>query len=988
MASNAPPVNGARCFMPGARASSAVMRALFLSLAVAALTIAPARAQQLTFPALPWRSVETKHFVLYYPAAASAWTLDVAAHIDAVYDQVSALAGNAPDSRVTVIVEDPNNLSNGFALPFLSAPLIFFWPTPPSPASGVGDNRGWGEMLSVHEFAHIAHLTRPSRNPWRRFLTALSPADLGPLALKAPRWLSEGYATYVEGVLTGTGRPHSAWRAAVLRQWALEGQLPTYGQLDGDQRFLGGSMAYLAGSAYLQWLVDRSGDSSLVHLWRRMSARTDRSFDAAFAGVFGGYPAVLYGRFAAQVTADAEQLVRQSYAGLPASARDSGQGTLVQALQWNSGAPAISPDGRLIAMVRSVRDRPSRVVVFTTEPDTAAESAAPRARSRMLRLDPQDVAAIDWLPSPRHLVAMLHPHGGVPYDAPRFMPDGHRLLLVRATGRGDGALRNDLFTWDFRSDAVRRVTHAGGLRHADPAPDGESAVADRCVAGICDVVLVDLRTGRLDTIARGSPRLVYFRPMYSRDGQRIIVNVQDHGQWRPALLAPDSGVQRPRFIGPDDGANRYDAVFSADGRSVIVVSDASGIPNIERVDVATGTTVPLTDVTGAALAPAPNWMRGGVYFLRLHARGLDLAVTQDTAIHVAPLASGVGLAPAARVPLAPGDSFAKRPLPPGTPYGLGPRRYRVLPTINLAAEGKTFGLTLASTDPIGRFTWLAQGTYGDRGTWRGGSLSGEWRGGIPSLGAQFFYAEDHVSAQHGGVATSGVPDVDYLGVLATATVDQDLLTNARRLRIGASVGRLGHRRDSSRARLLGFATYSVAAVQTSDEWRVLERLGLRGDLGRTAGRSWARTSGSAELTLSHGSLAVEGDAAIGVVNRDADPAEQFAIGGAASPLFDPDLLPQRITMPALPLGIATGRTFATYRVSLPSLALTPYFWAATAGESLGQWHRVVGLEWTFDINGFTPARLPGVQARLGAGYSLDEPFRKKARVYIGLRYRR
>ena len=963
------------------------MRAFVLGLALAALTTIPATAQQITFPALPWRRVETQHFVLYYPAAAAAWTLDVAAHIDAVYDQVSALAGNEPDERITVVVEDPNNLSNGFALPFLNGPLIFFWPTPPSPASGIGDNRGWGEMLSVHEFAHIAHLARPSRNPWLRFLAVLSQTDLGPLALKAPRWLSEGYATYVEGVVTGAGRPHSAWRAAVLRQWALEGQLPAYGQLDGDQRFLGGSMAYLAGSAYLQWLVNRSGDSSLVHLWRRMSARTDRSFDDAFAGVFGGYPAVLYGRFAAQLTADAERVVQQSYAGIPATARDSGQGTLVQALQWTTGAPAISPNGTLIAMVRAVRDRPSRVIVLTTAPDTAAESAVARARGRMLRLDPEDVAALDWLPPPRHLVATLYPHGGVPYEQPRFMPDGHRLLLVRSTGRGDGALRNDLFIWDFRSNAMRRVTHAGGLRHVDPSPDGEHAVVDRCVAGICDVVLVDLRTGRLRTIARGSPRRVYFRPMYSRDGQRIVVNVQEHGQWRPALLEPDTSARNPRFIGPDDGANRYDAIFSATGRSVILVSEASGIPNIERVDSATGMAVPLTHVTGAALAPASDWVHGRIYFLRLHARGLDLAMTPDTAIHVAPSVASLGLEPAARVPPGPGAALEVRPVSPDAPYGLGPRRYRMLPTIDIAAEGKTFGLTLASTDPIGRFTWLAQGAYGDRGTWRGGSLSGAWRGSVPTLGAQFFYAEDHVSTQHGGIPNSGVPDVDYLGALATATVDQDLLTHAHQIRVGASAGRLANRPGSASDRWFGFVRYSGGFVQTSNEWRFVERLGVRGDGGRTAGRSWARASGSTQLTLSHGALAVEGDAAIGVVDRNADPIELFAIGGTASPLIDPDLLPQRITMPALPLGVATGSRFATYRVSLPSLALTPYYWAASAGESLGQWHRIVGLEWTFDMDGFAPARLPGVHARIGAGYSLDEPFRKKARVYIGLRYR-
>ena len=106
----------------------------------------------------------------------------VARHLDAVHEAVSALVGNAPRKRVTIIVEDPYNLSNGFAVPLLEQPLIFFWPTPPDPTSGIGDNRGWGELLSVHEYGHIAHLTRPSRNPWQRTLTRLAPLRLIPAA--------------------------------------------------------------------------------------------------------------------------------------------------------------------------------------------------------------------------------------------------------------------------------------------------------------------------------------------------------------------------------------------------------------------------------------------------------------------------------------------------------------------------------------------------------------------------------------------------------------------------------------------------------------------------------------------------------------------------------------------------------------------------------------------------------------------------------------
>ena len=127
----------------------------------------------------------------------------------------------------------------------------------------------------------------------------------GPIAVNGRRWLWEGYATYVEGRLTGTGRPHGVWRASLLRQLALEGQLPTYGALDATSGYKQGSHAYLVGSAYLEWLAGRYGDSTLVHLWRRMTANTTRSLDVAFAGVYGASPAELYGRFTAELTASA-----------------------------------------------------------------------------------------------------------------------------------------------------------------------------------------------------------------------------------------------------------------------------------------------------------------------------------------------------------------------------------------------------------------------------------------------------------------------------------------------------------------------------------------------------------------------------------------------------------------------------------------------------------------------------------------------------------
>jgi hypothetical protein len=232
------------------------------------------------------------------------------------------------------------------ALPSLAGgPVIFLWPTPPTPSPSFGQHRGWGEVLAVHEYAHIAHLTFAPRNPGERFLWRLLPSRIGPVARKSPAWVIEGYATYVEGQLTGNGRPHSVGRAAILRQWALEGRLPTYGQLNATGPYLGGSMRYLVGSAFLAWLVERKGEESLNHLWRRMSARQRRSFADAFRGVYGAAPDDLYGLFYTEVMEKSLDIRRQLQSA------GTVEGTLVQKLARGTGEPAVSKDGERVAVV-------------------------------------------------------------------------------------------------------------------------------------------------------------------------------------------------------------------------------------------------------------------------------------------------------------------------------------------------------------------------------------------------------------------------------------------------------------------------------------------------------------------------------------------------------------------------------------------------------------------------------------------------------------
>jgi hypothetical protein len=942
-------------------------------------------------PFLDWRTVETEHFAFHYPRDLEAWTLDVTQRMEAVRDVVGAMVGNVPRRKVNVLVDDPYSVANGFAIPPLDWPVIGLWTTPPSPRQAIGHFRSWGELLAVHEFAHVAHLTWPSRNPFQRDLWRLLPANLGPVLRRSPRWVIEGYATYVEGRVTGTGRPYNVWRPAVLRQWALEGRLPTYGQLNTWNAYHGRAFAYLAGSAYLEWLARREGDSSLVYLWRRLSARRNRSFGQAFAGLYGDAPDVLYGRFVAELTGSALAVER--------SIADAGgvvAGSIVQRLAWETGDPAISRDGRHAAIVLRAERKPPRLVVWRTGPDSVPPPRRARRPARRPRPDPLDVPDRRFYPPPKRAVATLHPGGGRSHEEPRFFADGERILVSRLEPRGDGSLTPDLFVWTYRRRSLRRVTRLAGLRAADPSPDGRTAVATRCARGRCDLVAVDLATGAVTTMIAGSADVSFWRPRYSPDGRRVVVSAQQAGRWRVAVV--DVGSRALRFVDPDDGAARYDVAWGAGGRGLVWVSERGGIPNIESVDLESGTQRPLTRVTGAALAPEPNPADGSIWFLSLHSRGLDVRrLVPDSARVERRVELSERLAPAVPVrPAATPDALRRGPIGTPRPYGIGPRQSRWFPGFSFTVDGAGGEIVLNNADPVGRLAVRGGGAFGERGAWRGGAAGITWRRHAAVV-AQGYVAQHEPSQGFLGDAGRDL-DVRIAGGDLRVEVVRDFWSARHRFRAGgglASVERLAPPATAARrTRALGFAELRGAFWQRYGDVRLSEAFAAHVDGGGIGGEQFARGVVSVALAATGGLPfgGVQGWATYGELSGTSDPFERFTVGGAQPPLIDDAVLAQRVTMPALPTGVATGDRVFAFRASLSSGPLSPYYWGASTanrGEPFREWHRVVGAELRLGSEALPLVASPDVQFVIGFGRSLDPPYRRHGnRLYSALTYRR
>ena len=318
------------------------MSSRFLLPGLALLPALIQAAPRIQSPDAAWITFTTAHYRVHCPKAFESFGREVAGRVEGVHAQYLGLVGFAYEKPIDILILDPVLEANGMAFPLFQRPHVVLWKTEPEMDSVIGHHRSWAELLVTHELGHMHHLLRPVRKPslWQRWTAAL-----GPLAQKSPRWVTEGYATLIEGKLTGSGRPHSAIRASVLRQWAIEGKLPTYEALSTTEGFLGGSMAYLGGSAYLEWLEIRSNDPKIFQgLWTRMAGKRD--FNACFLATFGFSAKEGYQRFCAELTHTALELERR------AKAEGLREGELITQLKGWATDLALSPDGtKLLARV-------------------------------------------------------------------------------------------------------------------------------------------------------------------------------------------------------------------------------------------------------------------------------------------------------------------------------------------------------------------------------------------------------------------------------------------------------------------------------------------------------------------------------------------------------------------------------------------------------------------------------------------------------------
>ena len=524
----------------------------------------------------PLKQLNAPHFVVLYPARLEAEAQQVAVAAEAIHDPVLGVTGNDP-GRTYILIDDEQDNFNGYALPG-PRPLVRLYLTFPRPLD-IGAQ--WEDALRVliaHEFTHVAHLT--TQDPLRRAAERLFGRIPGvTTARMPPPWFVEGYAVYVESILTGGGRSWDASVRGLRAGMALGGDWPSLADISLGTRedYPAGNTRYSFGAGFVPFLAGRVGQTGLRAAVRAFNGLA-LSFDQAWLAATGADLAALYDQWTANelAAARASALALES-SGLPSGSAPGGAVT--------GSRPAFSPAGTLVywnagSVWELVGGRAQRVIGLPSRPDRLSVAAdGSLIYSRVTSLDEHSYARVYRVRAGREAV----------------LPDSeHVREAVAAEGLGAGCVigvrdtlsDSELVDW---CGGPRRVLFAAppGAHLFQPAVSagGRVAVAVWRLGGLLDVAEV-----KLD----GAPRLAFMTsdraqdawPVWLPDGRLVFTSdrggsVQLFAAPGPGgdlsqLTAAPGGIYNPS-LNPLDPSNLAFSTYGAGGAELRVATLRSGV---------------------------------------------------------------------------------------------------------------------------------------------------------------------------------------------------------------------------------------------------------------------------------------------------------------------------------------------------------------------------------------------------------------------------
>jgi hypothetical protein len=586
-------------FLKSQSFSLPVAIAMWIMMCAVQISTAQVRPADLDYPHnhLPWFTIESDHFMVHYQKGSerSAWLTSRIA--EEIYTPVTELYGHHTRKKVSIVLRDREDYSNGAAF-FFDDKIEIWLPALDTPLRGT---HSWLHNVITHEFTHIvqlgASMKRSQRIPaiylqWLSYEDVRRPDVLygfpnglitKPFATTGiPAWFAEGTAQYQR-----SGWDYDYWdshRDMILRTRILSGSYLGFDEMGSftSKNSLEREVIYNQGFAFTIYLVNRFGEEIVADISKAAASGQSGDFSRVMEQATG-----LSGReIFKDWIADRKTHYRnqQQQTDFTSTEPVERRGFFNFHPQFSSGGERfgwLTNAGRDYARTSLVIQKGDEIHVIDDVggPDLLDDDQAYRFAHGF-----SSNASIDFI-STRFT----------------FSPGGDQVVYSRPVTNRYGETYQDLFLYDTDDESRLRLTESARLQ--DPAwhPEQSLIAAVRQMDGTQNIVLINPENSELQQITSFRNGETVHTPVWGPNADWIYFATASTGNRNLYRVRADGGETYPVF------ADRYidfrDPWIDPKTGDLYFSSDQTGIFNIYRKPTDADTPEQLTSVLGGAFMP-------------------------------------------------------------------------------------------------------------------------------------------------------------------------------------------------------------------------------------------------------------------------------------------------------------------------------------------------------------------------------------------------
>ena len=525
---------------------------------------------------LNWFTIETPHFFVHYHNGEERSARVIAKVAEDIYGPVTSLYHHEPDQKVSIVLKDYDDYSNGAAY-FYDNKIELWAPALDFDLRGTHD---WLRNVVTHEFTHIIQIQTSMK--FGRHVPGIYLQWLGYEAERrqdvlygypnvivsypisgfiVPSWFAEGVAQFNRPQLS-----YDYWdthRDMILRMYALDGKMLTWSEMSVfGKTSLGNESSYNAGFALVKYISETYGADAIARIARNLSNLPTISIDDAIERAIGKSGQALYDEWHRHVVEDYKRRAEPIMS-------DRVEGETIGSIGFGNFYPAFSPDGKKIAYSSNkTSDYFGLSSIYVYDINTKKEE----------EIDEKVRSSVSW------------------------SPDGKEIYYAKTTrDNPHWSDVSDIYRFDLETKKETRLTHSLRAQSPSISADGGTIVFAAENDGTMNLGVVD-RNGqsfRMLTDFKNGEQV--FTPKWSPDGKSVVFGYSLREEQDVYRVAVADGKVEALVPGDDDARN---PAYSADGKKIYFVSDRTGIFNIYTYNVETRSIDQVSNVLGGAFMPS------------------------------------------------------------------------------------------------------------------------------------------------------------------------------------------------------------------------------------------------------------------------------------------------------------------------------------------------------------------------------------------------